>query len=235
MKKVIITLLMLTILNMSAAFAAGEKKAKKKKVESPVSEDQIYVVPETRPEILIGNSAPPLRKYSGKRPENQYYVGIVRGALTYKLPALNNGTTDFKANTVGVSLSKKTADEIHFFKGNYEIGGEWQAFKRDLGVFSQKLNIFQLNFFQNFDLAWSLKHSVFFSAGLGVSPMYLTAEQSVFGDSVSKIGGMGLIKFDFIVPIKNSYEFDFGLKGGWGNVGGHEMFLSNLSLGLNFE
>ena len=103
------------------------------------------------------------------------------------------------------------------------------------GIYFQKLNVYQLSIFQNVDLYCSKNQTFFFSAGLGISPLFLTAEQSVFGNSETLLGGMGLLKFDFIFPFKNQYEWDLTLKSGWGNVGGHKIFISNIGLGINFE
>lgn len=211
------------------AFAVKDKSKDKNDL------DKIYSVPIKKSEILIENPSPLMAKNYNERPAHLFYLGIVRGSLTYKLPTLNGLTTDFSPSLVGMSAGIKTANNLYLFKGNLELDGEWQSFKRESGNFSQKLNVFQLNVIQNIDLYWSSKRSFFFSAGLGFAPVYLTAEQSIFGNSYSAFGAMGLLKFDFIFPIKRKYELDLNLKGGWGNVGGHEIFLSTVGLGLNFE
>ncbi len=229
MKKII--LLILFVFVTSDLYAARKKAVVKSQL---VSEEKIYDVPQLKSEIQLTNTAPPIKKYSGKRPEHHYYAGLVRGSLTYKIPTLNNGTTHFSPDLVGLSLSLKSADQIYYYKGNYELVGEWQRFKRTTGVFSQKINVFQFNLIQNFDLG-SFKNKIFFSAGLGAAPIYLIAEQSVFGNSLSRVGAMGLVKLDFNLPIKSKLEADLGIKGGWGNIGGDQIFLSTLNLGLNFE
>ena len=141
-------------------------------------------------------------------------------------------------------MEKKTEDQFFLYKGYYEITGEWQRFKRESVIgntvlYSQKLDLYQVNFFQNFDIAWALKHSVFFSAGIGVAPVYLTTEQSVFSNSTSELGYMGMLKGNIIIPIKKTIlkndEIDIGLKIGWGSLGSHEISTTALSLGLNFE
>jgi hypothetical protein len=181
------------------------------------------------------NQAPPIKKLSEIRPQHLFYVGLTRGSLTYKLPSLLMGDNRFSPNLVGINIGNKTGNELYLYKGYYEISGEWQGFKRESGIFSQKINVFQINLIQNVNLAWSFRNSLFFSAGLGVAPVYLTAEQSVFGNSVSHFGAMGLLKADFIFPLKKNIEVDLGMRGGWGSVGGREIFMSNLNLGLNFE
>lgn len=227
MNKMILSLFVLSMSHY--AFAAKDKNKDKNEV------DKIYSVPITKSEILIENPAPLMEKNANERPAHLFYLGIVRGSLTYKLPTLNGLTTDFSPSLVGVSAGVKTANKFYLFKGNLELDGEWQGFKRESGGFSQKLNVYQLNVIQNLDLYWPSKRSFYFSAGVGLAPVYLTAEQSIFGNSYSAFGLMGLLKFDFILPIKRKYELDLNLKGGWGSVGAHEIFLSTVGLGLNFE
>lgn len=197
--------------------------------------DKIYTVPAAKTEIMIGRDVPIQTQNADARSRNLFYAGITRGSLTYKLPALNNAPADFSPALIGISLGRKAANEIYFLKGYFELNGEWQSFKRELGVFSQKLNVFQLSIIQNVDLAWSIKKALFFSGGIGLTPVYLTAEQSVFGNSISHLGAMALLKFNVIFPVQQKYEYDLGLKFGWGNVGGIEIFISTLSLGINFE
>lgn len=221
----IFILFFLMFLSVNGAFALSEKK----------TEDKVYTVPIAKSEILIEKSAPPLKKISNERPASLYYAGIVRGSLNYKLSTLRGDTTHFSPTFVGVNAGIKTANHFYLFNGYFQLDGEWQNFKRESGVFSQKLNVFQIDLIQNVDLYWSSKRLFYFSAGLGVSPVYLTAEQSVFGNSFTSFGAMGILKFDFVFPLKSKDEIDLGLKGGWGSVGGREIFLSTLGLGVNFD
>ncbi|MGZ3807240.1 MAG: hypothetical protein ACXVCE_04080, partial [Bacteriovorax sp.] len=197
--------------------------------------DKIYPVELIKPEIKIGNEETLLIKKEDQRPEHLYYVGLSKGGLIYKLPALSGPGPDFSQDFIGVSLAKKDANHFFLYKGSLEFGLDWQRYKRESGIFEQKINIYQVNLIQNFDLGWTLRHSLFFSTGLGVAPIYLTAEKSIFGNSLSNFGGVGILKLDFIMPIKNFPEIDLGLKGAWGNVGGQEIFLSTLNLGIQFE
>lgn len=222
-------LVLCTLSFVTSVYAVTEKKQNKK------NQDKVYVVPAPKAEILIRHDVPIQTKSEEDRPQNLFYVGITRGSLTYRLSSLISSNVDFSPASIGISLGKKVANELHFYKGYFELNGEWQSFKRESGVFSQKLNIYQASFIQNVDLAWSIKKALFFSGGIGLTPVYLTAEQSIFSNSVSSLGGMALLKFNVIFPIKKKYEYDLGLKTCWGSVGGMEIFISTLSLGINFE
>lgn len=199
------------------------------------NEVKVYSVPETKPEILIGNQSKIAEKKSEQRPEKLFYLGLSVNALTYKVPSLLPNANDFKQDLPGVAIGRKVVNDLFYYRGHFELDAEWMRFKRTSSVFEQRLNVVQIDVVQNIDLAWSLRHSVFFSAGLGVAPMYVLGEQSVFGNSFDHFGMSGIIKFDFIFPFKNKDEFDLGLKGQWGRAGGHGLFLSGLNLGLNFE
>lgn len=240
MKKMILVLSALFIsLAVSGQTGVETKKkktkAKPKATETKVEEHKIYSVPETKPEILIGNQSqlPPARTTA--RADKLYYFGISKSALTYKIPSLINPASDFQQDLVGIVLGRKTANNLFYYRGHLEMDAEWMRFKRTTSVFEQRINVFQFDLIQNVDLAWSLKHSVYFSAGVGIAPMYLLGEQSIFGNSFSDFGASGIIKFDLIFPFKRFYEADLGLKGQWGRVGGHDLFLSGLNLGINFE
>jgi hypothetical protein len=236
MKVLLISFLLFSV----SAHAAKKSKATKsnidKRVDKRVNEEQkIYSVPETKPEILIGNQSqlPPVRTTG--RADKLYYVGISKSALTYKTPSLINPASEFKQDLIGISLGRKTANNLFYYRGHFEMDAEWMRFKRTSSVFEQRINVFQFDLIQNIDLAYSLKHSVYFSAGFGVAPMYLLGEQSVFGNSFAELGGSGILKFDLIFPFKKFYEADLGLKTQWGRAGGHDLFLSSLNLGINFE
>jgi len=225
--------LLVALIFSSNAFAAKVKKEKKQK--APVVEEKIYSVPQAKPEILIGNQAPLPERRLDLRPDRLYYAGLSVSGLTYKIPSLISNAPAFKQDLAGIILGRKTANTLFYYRGHFEIDGEWMRFKRSTSVFEQKLNLLQVDLIQNVDLAWSLKRSLFFSAGIGIAPVIILGEQSVFGNSFSHFGATGVLKLNFIVPVKNKFELDFGLKGQWGSAGGHELFLSGLNLGLNFE
>lgn len=223
MKKILILFLFCFFVSV---YAANDEKK---------NHDKIYIVPAPKAEILIGHDTPIQMRSPEDRPQNLFHIGLTRGGLTYKLPTLNGEIVDFSPSSIGITLGRKVLNELYFYKGHFELNGEWQSYQRESATFSQKINVFQLSFIQNVDLAWSVNKTLFFSAGLGLTPVYLTAEKSVFGNSISNFGGMALLKFDFVLPIKKIYEYDLGLKTSWGSAGGIEIFISTLSLGINFE
>ena len=218
MKKIIVSLLFISCL-MKASHG---------------STDKVYSVPSAPSEILIGREVPLLNNRSDNRPQHLFYVGLLSSTLTYKLPSYNSTTSKFSPAFPGISLSRKIADEFRVLKGYFELNGEWESFKRESGIFSQKIHIYKVALIQNIDLARSIKNNFFFSAGLGVAPIYVAAEKSIFGNSISSLGAMGLIKLDFVYPTKK-FEYGLSLKGGWGKVDGNDIYLSTLGLGINFE
>jgi len=226
-------LIVAAIFFSTSAFAA--KTVKKTKETKPVEIEKIYSVPQTRPEILIGDQAPLPERKKELRADRLYYAGLTFSGVTYKIPSLIPNAQEFKQELAGVALGRKTANNVFYYRGHFEIDGEWMRFKRKSSVFAQKINLFQLDLIQNVDLAISLKHSLYFSTGIGIAPVMILGEQSVFGNSFTNFGATGILKFDFIVPIKNKFEVDLGLKGQWGKAGGHELYLSSVHLGINFE
>ena len=231
---------LLIILSLFAQdiLAATSKKTSKKK---EIVEDKVYIVEKTSPEILIGEGPKLVERKNSfyKRASELWYVSINRSSLKYSLPAITTNSLSFSPTLVGVTIGKKLADQFFLYKGYYEMSGEWQRFKRESTsgnmTNSQKLDLYQFNLFQNFNVGWALKHSLFFSVGMGLAPVYLTAEQSVLGNSVSSLGYMGMLKGNIIIPMKKSYEADVALRIGWGSMGSHEISATTLSLGLNFE
>lgn len=234
MKKIALILL---LLNLSLVFAATTKKSIKIKDKST---DKIYTVENNPPQIQIGeHQASSLVDKPASRPSDLWYLALIRSSLNYHLPSVTAASLAFSPSLVGVIVGKKTADHFFLYKGSFEIDGEWQAFKREALIgnssYSQKLNLYQVNLFQNFNIAWAMSHSLFFTAGVGIAPVFLTTEQSLFGNSTSELGYMGMLKGDVIYPLKKNYEIDLAVKMGWGTVGSHELSTIGFSLGLNFE
>ncbi len=217
--------LLLFILFSSITLAAEKKKVN----------DKIYAVPVAKPQIEIGSANDDQSDIHEKhRPHDPLYVGILRSALSYDVNSLVANTSKFKPELVGLSIAKKTNNKI-YFKGQFEIGGELQRFSRSAGSVEQKLNLFQINIIQNINLIWSFRNTLFYTAGVGISPVYLTAEKSVLGNSFSELGAMASFKLDMLYPVSARYEVDLGLKAGVGSVGGTSIFVSGISLGLNFD
>lgn len=199
--------------------------------------DKVYSIKQSSPEISIGDDANQEVKGSNHliRPSELWNVGIVRSSLNYHLPSFAGNLLDFSPSFVGLIIGRKIKNQFFLYKGFYEFSGEWQRFNREF-VFSQKLDLLQINLFQNFNIAWALKHSVLFSVGVGISPLYLASEQSVLGNSTSVLGYMGMLKANIIIPLKKpQFEIDLSLKSGWGNAGGHEVSTTAIGLGVNFE
>ena len=230
----------LIILNLLAQdlLAANFKKTTKKK---EAVEDQVYTVEKTSPEILIGESPKlvELKKDLHKRAPEFWYASINRSSLKYSLPVINATSLSFSPALVGLTIGKKQENQFYLYKGYFELSGEWQRFKRESTIGnitnSQKLDLYQFNLFQNFNITWAFQHSLFFSVGIGLAPVYLAAEQSVIGNSISSLGYMGMLKGNIIIPLKKSYEADLALRIGWGSMGSNAISSSGLSFGLNFE
>ena len=219
--------IILCLLMSAAASAAAKKKAEKE-------EDKIYTIGTEKPGVQIGASKN-AHQDKPSHPAVLYFIGLSRGSLAYHLPAFVAETRTFSPSFAGINFGEKQEDVLFLCKGNREISGEWQRFKRESGTFSQKLDIYQINIFQNLNLPWSVSNSVFFTAGLGAAPLYITAEQSGLGNSVSEFGFMGMIKFDAVFPFQKNYQFDIALKSGWGHVAHHNLFLTTLGAGVSFE
>jgi hypothetical protein len=225
------------VFGSSLALAAS---AKANKVNTPTNVDKIYSVKKSTPEITIGEDTiqADLEGHKFKRPVEFWFVGAVRSSLNYHLSSFVGSSLEFSPQSVGLTVGKKRQDQFFLYKGYYELSLEWQRFSRQL-VYSQKLDLVQINIFQNFDVAWAFKHSALFSVGLGLAPLYLGTEQSVLGNSISELGYIGMLKANVSVPLKaltkQYLEIDLALRLGWGNVGGHEISTTALFLGLNFE
>lgn len=244
MKIVFFSILIIALCQSSFAASSNSKKKKLTKKSEPVTADKVYTVEETTPQILIGpKDAEDLKLQMGKRPKSLWYAALVRSGLHYSIPSFKAGTLSFSPQAFGVILGKKVENQFYLYKGFYELNIEWQTFKREStssnGLYSQKLNLYQINLFQSFDLARVSKKSILFSMGIGIAPVYLTTEQSVFANSTSELGYMGMLKGNMSVPfnihVGKNLEADVGLRLGWGKVGSHEIATTSLSLGLNFE
>jgi hypothetical protein len=240
-------LIILTVLICAQSLAATtKKKSSKKTTQINSSEVKVYEIDTKSPEILLGksrdiqNDENQKKKNIGNRPAEFWSFSLVRSSLTYHLSTIMNNSLDFSPVLIGVNFGKKIENQFFLYKGYYEISGEWQRFKRESLVtnalnFSQNLNLYQINLYQNFNIVWAFKHSALFTVGVGIAPVLLTTEQSVFGNSTSDLGFMGLFKGNMIVPLKHSLEADLSIKLGWGSVAGHNISLTSLGLGLNFE
>lgn len=198
------------------------------------AQDKVFAVPEygepTKfPELVLKE-----KTNKENRPNTFYYLGIIHGDLNYDLPTLNGGTTDLTAANVGVNFAKKIYNDTLFADGYFEISAEWQRFKRETGINLQHVNIYMLNFIQNFDVV-KIRDIIFMSAGVGIAPTYLMAERSIFGEPTSRLGAMVILKTDFMLKTYNNWETVLGLKLGLGKLASEEIFLPSLHLGLNFE
>ena len=197
----------------------------------------IYSVQKAKSEIKLGNLEDEKglkNKSNNKKPKNLWYIAINRTHLNHHLPSFTTTPLyDFSPKAVGVTIGRKIENHFSLYTGYYEISGEWHRFERGITTY-QNLNLYQLNFFQNFNIA-KLKRTWFVSVGLGIAPLYLTSEQSVIANSTSETGYVGMLKLNIDYRMKKNLELDFSIKSGWGNAGGHEVSLTSLSLGLNFE
>ncbi len=240
-------LIILTVLiSFQTLAAATNKRNLKKTQQSNTSQEKVYEVETKSPEILLGKSRDfqnednQMKKVDSSRPREFWSFSLVRSSLTYHLSTIMNNSLDFSPDLIGFNFAKKIENQFFLYRGFYEISVEWQRFKRETLIgnalnFSQNLNLYQLNFYQNFNITWAFKHKALFTVGIGLAPVLLTTEQSVFGNSSSDMGFMGLAKGNMIVPIKRSLEMDFSLKLGWGSVASHNISATSIGLGLNFE
>ena len=238
----VLFLILFFILSLSGASSAvtSKKKSLKKNVKI---EDKVYTVKEASPEILIGEEEEVLIKKVQnvkKRPKNFWYMGIIRTSLDYQLVSATSSKFSFSPYLVGFIFGKKTEFPLFSYNGQYEINGEWQRFKREslFGnnmTFSQNLDLYQMNFFLNIMASWARINSIVFSTGLGMAPVYLTTDQSVFGYSTSELGYMGMLKGNILYTISKNYELDIALRFGFGKVSTRSISTTSLVLGLNFE
>lgn len=231
--------LLIVFCMVQSSYAVTTKKSVKKNA-AVKTEDKVYAIEKTSPEIVIGENTELTEKNNAaSRPADLWYGALVRSSLNHKLPSVTGSTLSFSPTFIGIVFGKKVTDQFFLYKGYYEVTGEWQKFDREAAfgnsTYSQRLNLYQLNIFQNFNVAWVLKHSVFFSVGIGFAPVYVTTEQNFFGNSSSELGYMGMLKGNIVYPLKRNLELDLALKLAWGGVGSHEISASTVNLGLNFE
>jgi hypothetical protein len=238
-------ILIFLIIASTNVFAAQKKKAVKK--TAPVVEaDKTYEVEKHQPEIAIGEpkaEAPVVDNHF----KTYWKVDILFTDLTFHLPAIIGGAPDFSQNAVGVVVGKKHDDQIFSIKGNTELSVQWQQFKRSTKVgpkaeFSQNINVYQVNLFQNFNYARAFQDSLIMTAGVGVAPIYLTSAESIYNNSISELGFQVMGKADFLFPIKKLFSWntnhlaaDIGLLASTGQVDSHTFSTLSASVGVNFE
>lgn len=200
--------------------------------------DKIFLVPplsDTKDQATNFPKLPLVEKLNQQqRPNVFYYLGLIQGDMKYNLPATNGGTTDLDSANFGINAGKKIYQNKDLYQGYLEISLEWQRYQREAGYFDQKINIYLLNLIQNIDLI-KMKDLAFISMGLGITPVYLTAERSVFGDSISRLGAILVFKTDFMLKVYHHHEVDLAFKIGWGKVASEELIMPSLHLGINFE
>lgn len=197
--------------------------------------DKVYPIKKAAPEIAIGKT-----EKADEAKKERWNAAIIRSSLSYHLPSVTTHSPTFSPELVGIFVGKKTDDQLFGHNGFWEIGVEWQRFKRESNLggnfsYSQNLNLYQLNFYQNFFMGSVFRDQVIFSAGAGAAPVYLTSEQSVFGDSSSEIGFMVMLKGNITYPVFKSYELDFSFRGGLGSDGNEKIEMASILLGLNFD
>ncbi|MDO9181818.1 MAG: hypothetical protein Q7U04_05390 [Bacteriovorax sp.] len=232
------------LLGQLSAAEIVKKKNQKKNISKKtiIAEDKVYAVEKASPEIILGDRERQAvgLKNNTQRPEGFWFVSITRSSLKYKIPSFSSNVLEFSPDFAGFIIGKKISNQFFLYRGYYEISGEWQRFNREgnLGsntLYSQKLDLYQVNLFQNFNIFWSLKYSLLCSVGIGIAPVFLTTQQSVFSNSTSDLGYMGMIKGNIDFPITHKYEVDLFLKTGWGALDSREISETTLGLGLNFE
>lgn len=167
------------------------------------------------------------------RKDNLFSLSLTKGFLSFDLPSVVSGVSDFEQNFLGLRLGKKS-DTSSWVNGAFEVALEWQSYERTLGSSEQNANIFQLDLLQYFNLplagqTWRT------TAAFGLTPFYFTAEQSLFSNSVSQMGLMGTLKFDYLYMLENQNEVDLSLKGSLGTLDDEDLFLTTIGLGFNFE
>lgn len=236
------TILIMAIIFSSNAFSAPKKKT------APVNKDKTYQVEKNAPQIVIGeeqNSAPIIEEV--KASDNYWHAEILMTKIEFNLPALTGGSPEFSQNFVGVGVSRKNNNRLLGVKGSLEYGGQWQQYDRTTkvgprGEFSQEINIYQLNIFQNFNIFKAFKETVTMTAGLGVAPVYLTAEQSIYNNSLSELGYQLIAKTNFIFPVKRIFSWtplhlagNVGVVASTGRVASNNMSTLSLALGVDFE
>lgn len=230
----------------SSAFAATKAKAKKK--TAPVVADKTYQVEKNAPQIAIGaaDSSKPIVE-EAKASDNYWHVEILLTDLTFNLPALTGGSPAFSQEFVGIGVTRKMENRLLGKRGHLEFGGQWQKYDRTTkigprGEFSQEINVYQLNVYQNFNFIRAFEDSLFVTAGVGFAPLYLTAEQSIYNNSLSEVGYQVMAKANFIFPISRILSWrplhlaaDIGVIASTGRVADHSMSTLSLALGVDFE
>lgn len=244
MKKIVI---LIAVVFGANAFAAPKAKTKKKKV-APVNVDKTYQVEKNAPQIVIGedkSSEPIIEEV--KASSNYWHAEILLTDVTFHLPALTGGSPEFSQNFVGIGVSRKNDNRLLGVRGNLEFGGQWQQYERTTrigprGEFSQEINIYQINVFQNFNIFRAFEDSVIMTAGVGVAPIYLTAEQSIYNNSLSELGYQLMGKANFVFPIKKIFSWtplhlagNVGAIATTGRVADHSMSTLSIALGVDFE
>ena len=207
------------------------------------SADKIYEVAESSPEIIIGKRELKTELRFNQlrgRPDNLWYLALERSTLHYQLPSLSATKYSFDPELAGVILGKKIKNKFYVYTGYYELSGEWQRFSRKSTssnslTYSQKLDLMQLNLWQNINIGRAFKNKLYFTLGAGLAPVYLTTEQSVLGNSTTELGYLFMFKANMVYLFKNKYEIDFALKMTQGSVGSHEISSSGIVLGINFD
>jgi hypothetical protein len=143
-------------------------------------------------------------------------------------------TKSFENSLTGLIIGKKTDNQILKHDGNQELSAEWHRYNRDAAStnktsYSQKVDLYEINLFQNFNL------KPYLSWGLGIAPVYLTAEQSILSNSIAEIGYQAMLKLSLTYSLFRTYELDFAFKASAGRVSSNDLKTYALSLGLNFE
>jgi len=198
--------------------------------------NQIYELPIVKPEIPWDQIDSSKNVDLFKKKKQRYYIALVRGDLHYHLDSLNSAheSQHYRPHFLGLSFGQKTENQFLNGIGNLEIGGEWQKFKSSKNSNSQNFQIFQIHLLQNRDL-WNWRKLLFLSAGIGMAPVYLVAEQSIMRNSVSHFGALVLGQMNISYPLKSGFDIYLGLKSGYGKVGGSEIIISSVHIGMNFE
>lgn len=199
------------------------------------NEVRVYDVPIIKPGIAIGTKAPALINVKKTRADQQYYVGLSLNGINYDYASLVGQNNKFKEELVGIKLAHKNFNELLNYQGFFEFDGEWQRYKREFSIYSQRLDLLLLNGSQNFELARSRTFSSVYSMGIGAGLVVGSLEQSIFSNSALSLGGLGFLRLDLVYLFKENFEIAFGFKEAWGSLRNTKLNLSSLSLGVNFE
>ena len=218
---------------------AAEKKV--------VATDKVYSVDKSLPQIQIGPvSDSPILQLNKRPMIESWHVAMTRSNFSYPLVTFSGDKPDFSESAVGIELGRKLDDRLFSHRGSFEGSLEWQRFYREKMIgqtsFKQNINVFQINVFQNFNIGRPFgEDSLLVTAGFGAAPVYMTSEQNVFTNSLSDLGGIAMLKMNFIMPAKKwilflkNESFDLSLKAGWGRVGKTNLSIATIGIGLDFE